>query len=455
MKKRLLTMLMAGVLVVSMTACGEASGDSTQGTDSDAGAGKDTSAADTETTDSTDSASDTLTVWCWDPTFNIYAINTAADIYAKDHAGFSVDVTEILSDDIETRITTAVSAGDLSTLPDIFLMQDNSFQKYIANYPDVFTDLTDSGIDFSQFSQAKVAYSTFEGKNYAVPFDNGAAINCVRTDYLEQAGFTVDDFTDITWSEFIEKGKKVKEVTGYPMLTAQAGMPDLIMEMLQSCGASCFKEDGSVNIEENPAVKAAIETYQELVDTGVLQEVTDNDQYIGALNNGTSVGTVNGCWILGSIQAADDQAGKWAVTNIPSLDGIEGATNYSNNGGSSWVITSNCKNIELAEDFLNTTFAGSTEFYETILPSAGALSTWLPAGNSDVYGEPQDYFGGQAIYSDIVEFAGKIPSNITGPFYYDARDSIGVALSNIIQQGADIDAEIKTAQETVEFNMNA
>ena len=93
----------------------------------------------------------------------------------------------------ETKLTTAMSAGDLSTLPDIFLMQDNSFQKYATNYPDIFVDLTDKGIDYTQFSEAKVAYSTLDGKNYGVPFDNGAAISCYRTDMLEQAGYTVDD----------------------------------------------------------------------------------------------------------------------------------------------------------------------------------------------------------------------------------------------------------------------
>ena len=79
-----------------------------------------------------------LTVWTWDPNFNIYAINKAAEIYAKDHEGFTVEVTEVKSNDIETKITNAVQAGDLSTLPDIFLMQDNSFQKYVTFYPDVF-----------------------------------------------------------------------------------------------------------------------------------------------------------------------------------------------------------------------------------------------------------------------------------------------------------------------------
>ena len=157
-----------------------------------------------------------LTVWTWDPNFNIYAINKAAEIYAQDHEGFTIEVTEIKSQDIESKITTAVNAGDLSTLPDIFLMQDNSFQKYVTFYPDVFTDLTDSGIDFSQFSAAKVAYSSLDEKNYGVPFDNGAVVNCLRTDLIEQAGYTTDDFTDITWSDYMEKAKVVLEKTGLP-----------------------------------------------------------------------------------------------------------------------------------------------------------------------------------------------------------------------------------------------
>ena len=316
-----------------------------------------------------------LTVWTWDPNFNIYAINKAAEIYAKDHEGFTVEVTEIQSDDIESKITTAVNAGDLSTLPDIFLMQDNSFQKYVTFYPDVFTDLTDSGIDFSQFSSAKVAYSTLDRKNYGVPFDNGAVVNCLRTDLIEQAGYTVDDFTDITWSDYMEKAKVVLEKTGLPMLTAQAGSPDVIMMMLQSCGASLFNEDGTGNIAENDVLKKCVEVYAQVVADGTLVEVTDWDQYISSLNSSTVASTFNGCWIMASIQAAEDQSGKWAVTNMPKLDDVDGATNYSNNGGSSWAISSNTSHQDLAVDFLNATFAGSTELYDDIISKGCLLYT--------------------------------------------------------------------------------
>ncbi|MEI3199564.1 MAG: extracellular solute-binding protein [Lachnospiraceae bacterium] len=393
-----------------------------------------------------------LTVWTWDPNFNIYAIKKAAEIYAKDHEGFTIEVTEIKSDAIESKITAAVQAGDLSTLPDIFLMQDNSFQKYATFYPDVFVNLTDSGIDFSQFSEAKVAYSTLDGVNYGVPFDNGAVINCLRTDLLEQAGYTVDDFTDITWSDYMEKAKVVLEKTGLPMLTAQAGSPDVIMEMLQSAGASLFNEDGTANIKDNDVLKKCVEIYAQMVADGTLVEVTDWDQYISSLNSSTVASTFNGCWIMASIQAAEDQSGKWAVTNMPKLDDVENASNYSNNGGSSWAISSNTKHEELAVDFLNSTFAGSTELYDDII-SKGALATWAPAGESDAYNVPVDFYGGDTVYAKIVEYATKTPSNTTGAFYYDARDAVGVALSNITQTGADVDSELATAQETLEFNM--
>ena len=454
MKKKIISVLLASTMVFSLAACGGGDDGSKDSASKDTATDEGKDAADEGTKTEGSGGDNTLTVWTWDPNFNIYAIEKAAEIYAKDHEGFKVEVEEIQSDDIETRITTAVQAGDLSTLPDIFLMQDNSFQKYVSFYPDVFTELTDKGIDYSQFSEAKGAYSTVDGKNYGVPFDNGAVVNCVRTDILEEAGFTVDDFTDITWSDYMEKAKVVLEKTGVPMLTAQAGSPDQVMEMLQSCGASLFTEDGSVNIADNEELKEVVDIYTQMVKDGTLVEVTDWDQYVASLNNGTAVSAMNGCWIMASVTAKEDQSGKWAITNMPKLDKAANATNYSNNGGSSWAISSNCKDVDLAADFLNSTFAGSTELYDDIIQK-GALATWAPAGESDVYNQEVEFWGGDKVYAKIVDYATKTPSNITGAFYYDARDAVGTALSNIIQSGVDRDDALKEAQETAEFTMNA
>ncbi len=461
MKKKVLSLLLVGAMLgATLTGCGGDSNSSStaDNSSSNASTADTTPAADTSTdAPAADTSADastgaqSLTVWCWDPAFNMNAMYEAEKVYQQDHPGFNVEVVETPWDDVQTKITTAATSGDLSTLPDIFLMQDNAFQKNVISFPDAVVDLTNSGVDFSQFAAGKVAYSVIDGKNYGVPFDNGAVIGCYRTDYLEQAGLTVDDFTDITFDEYIENGKKVLDATGKPLISMQAGECDLIMMMMQSAGSSLFNEDGSANIVGNDTLKIVMETYKKMKDEGVLIEVNSWDEYVGSLVSGDVAGTINGCWIMASIQTAEDQAGNWAVTNMPSLVGASGATNYSNNGGSSWAVSANCQDTALAFDFLASTFAGSTELYDNIL-SSGALATWAPAGDSDAYSVPNDFFGGDAVSAKIVEFSTKVPSNITGVYYYEGRDAVATAITNYIN-GADLESEMQGAADTVNFNM--
>ncbi len=453
MKKKVMVLLLTAAMVVSAIGCGskEAAAPAAEAAPAEAAAAEEAPAA--EAADTTAAADgNTLTVWCWDPAFNIYAMQEAEKEYQKTNPDFKLNVIETPWEDVQTKLTTAASSGDLGTLPDIMLMQDNAFQKNVISFPDAFTDLTNSGIDYTQFGSSKVAYSVVDGKNYGVPFDNGAVIACYRTDVLEEAGYTAADFTDITWSEYIEKGKDILAKTGKPLLSCQAGESDVIMMMLQSAGSSLFDAEGNPSMVDNDVLVEVMKTYAELVSTGVLVEVNDWDQYVGSITNSTVAGTINGCWIMASIQTAADQSGKWAITNMPKLDGVASATNYSNNGGSSWAVTSNCKNLDLAYDFFAKTFAGSTVFYETILPSSGALATYLPAADSDVYAAPQEFFGGEPVFALITDFAGKIPSNNTGVYYYEARDAVAVAITNVVA-GADIAAELKTAEDTVNFAM--
>ena len=437
MKKKVLGMFLVATMAASVLAgCGGKAEDKSE-------AKKDDTAAAQE---------ETLTVWCWDPNFNVYAMEQAEKMYQKDHPDFKLDIQEKVYSDIETALITAAEADDYSTLPDIFLMQDYSFHKNVANYPGIFTELTDSGVDFSQFSAGKLADSTVDGKNYGLPFDNGATIMAIRKDMVEAAGLTVDDFKDTTWSDFIEKAKKVVEKNNVPMLTSSGGS-EIVIEMLQSAGASPMV-DGKVDLVGNEALKKSIETYKQLIDEKIMVDYTDWDQYIASMNKGTAAGVIQGCWIMSSIQAAEEQSGNWAIVDMPKLDGIEGATNYANCGGASWAVSSNCKNTDLAFDFLKSTFGESVELYDDLLPNAGAIASYLPAAESEVYNEASDFYGGQTVYKDIVEFAGKVPGIDYGAYYSDIRSALTDAITNVVQNGADIDSEIKNAQDTVEFNIN-
>lgn len=428
MKKKLLSLLMATVMGASLLAgCGS----------------KETKTAEDE---------NTLTVWAWEQAFNIYAMKEAERIYQKDHPDFKLNIVEVPWDDLQVQLGTIVGAGNYSQLPDICLMQDYAYEKYVKTYPDLFMDITDSGIDFTQFAEGKLSASTISGKNYGVPFDNGTDVACYRTDILEQAGYTIDDLTDVDWDRFIEIGEDVYDKTGYTLLSVMAGSSDLIYQMLQSAGLGTWNDDGTPNIAGNENIKLCIELYKEMVDKHVMAVANSWNEYVATFTSGSTAGVINGCWILSGIQTAEDQSGKWAVTNIPSLPGVATATNYSTQGGSTWAITSNCKNTDLAIDFLKGTFAGSVELYDTILPSSGAIATWLPASQSDVYAEPQEFFGGQEVFSLITDFASKVPPVNLGVYYTEANTAIATAVANATS-GSDIDLELQKAQETVEFNM--
>lgn len=395
--------------------------------------------------------SNTLTVWAWDPNFNIAALRAAEALYQQDHPDFSLNIVEYVYNDIQTMLITAAEAGNLSTLPDIFLMQDYQFHTYANRYPEVFTSLNDSGIDFSQFTAGKTADSNVNGNQYGVPFDNSTTIFAIRKDIVEEAGFTVEDFMDITWDQFIEQARVVKEKTGHPMITISGGS-EIIIEILQSAGSGSPVVNGELNIADNEVLYKAFEIYKTMYDEGILVDYTDWNEYIASMNNGVTGGVIQGCWILASIEAAADQIGLWRIVNIPRLGDVEGATNYANIGGSSWVVSSNA-NTELAIDFLRSTFASSTELYDQVLAENSVIASYLPSADSELYGSEVEFYGGQSVYADIVEFAGNVPAIDYGNWYNEIRDALNVALTNIVQNGADIRSEMQAAEDTARFNI--
>ena len=128
MKKKVISLMLVGAMVASMAACGS-NGGSNDAAKGDASATEESGASE---------GGNTLTVWTWDPAFNIPAIEEAGRMYKEDmgHSDFELKVVETLSDDCEKKLISAAQSGDLSTLPDIVLMQDNSYQKFVSIYPE-------------------------------------------------------------------------------------------------------------------------------------------------------------------------------------------------------------------------------------------------------------------------------------------------------------------------------
>src|SRR5690625_746100 len=156
------------------------------------------------------------------------------------------------------------------------------------------------------FADYKIATTQFDGKQYGVPFDSGATGLYVRTDYLEEAGYTVDDLQNITWQEYIEIGKDIKEATGKDLLTLDPNDLGQIRVMIQSAGLWYVDEDGETpNIANNDALAEAFEVYKGLMDADIVKTVSDWSQFVGAFNSGDVASVPTGNWITPSIKAED------------------------------------------------------------------------------------------------------------------------------------------------------
>jgi lactose/L-arabinose transport system substrate-binding protein len=231
----------------------------------------------------------------------------------------------------------------------------------------------------SKFAQYKVAAATYDGKSYSLPFDSGVAGLFYRSDYLEQAGYKPEDLQDITWDKLIEIGKAVKDKTGHQLIDVDYNDDGIIIMMMQSTGQWYLKDGNEPNIIDNPALKASLDVFQKMAQAGLIKPVSGWTDYTGAFTSGEIAMVPQGVWITGTIKSMPDQSGKWRVAPLPKLDGIDGATHYSNNGGSSWYVLASSQHTDEAVDFLKTVWANDVDFYQGILVNQGAVGSLLAA----------------------------------------------------------------------------
>ena len=396
----------------------------------------------------------TLTVYAWDANFNIPALEAAEAAFQNVNPDFKLEIIQQSgSSDVEQAVTLAASSGDLSTLPDIVLFQDHYIQNFVTNYPDAWQSLEGADINWDDFGAEKLSYSTINGVHYGAPVDNGTAIFAYRTDVLEQCGYTLSDVTAVSWDRWLEIARDVKEKTGYALLSMDHSGDDLPYMMMQAEGLSQWK-DGAPNLVDNEAYQKIIEVIVQGAKDGTIILANSWSEYTDQTIQGNQVaGVMNGNWIIPTIRQVADNSGKWAITTLPTISGEK--EGYAANGGSSLYITGNCKNVDLAREFLAYTFgggAGAMQTYDLALLNGGVITCCISAGQSDVYQQGNEYFNGQAIYSSIVGMGAHVPVVEQNDFHYTMRTYVGNAITNIVN-GADLQSELQNAQDQINFEM--
>ncbi len=395
-------------------------------------------------------AAEQLTVWAWDPNFNVAAMDEAANRYQQTHSDFSLTVMDSGKEDIEQKLHTMLASGITNSLPDIVLIEDYNAQKFLQAYPGSFAPMQET-VDYSQFAPYKVGVMSIDDKVYGIPFDSGVAGLFYRSDYLSEAGYNEQDMQNLDWDQFIEIGKQVKQKTGVNMLTYDINDVVLPHIMMQSGGEWFFKEDGSLNIADNQALKETLLTIKKINDAKIVRPTSGWSSFVGAFNAGHVATVTSGVWIMGSIKSVEEQAGKWRVAPIPRLK-LEGAKHASNQGGSSWYVLNSSDNKQAAIEFLNATFADDTDMYQKLLLERGALATYLPASSGAAYAEEAPFFGGQKVFQNFAKWVGEIPQVQYGMFTQEVDNAIAAEIPALFK-GEPVDEILKRVEKNLKYQI--
>ncbi|TRL42713.1 ABC transporter substrate-binding protein [Rhizobium straminoryzae] len=391
-----------------------------------------------------------ITIWCWDPNFNVAIMREAGQRYTKTHPDVTFNVVDFAKADVEQKLQTALASGTTSALPDIVLIEDYGAQKYLQSFPGAFAPMSGK-VDYKGFAPYKVELMTVDGKVYGMPFDSGVTGLFYRRDYLEQAGFKPQDLQDITWDRYIEIGKAVEAKTGKKMTTQELNNGGMTRIIMQSGNGWYFDKKGKLAVNDNAALKGALETQAKMIKAGLIKPATGWNDYVKAFTSGDVASVVTGVWITGTIKAQADQAGKWGIAPIPKLD-IPGAVHASNLGGSSWYVLASSKQKEKAIDFLNEVYAKDLDFYQKILTERGAVGSLMAARTGAAYQQADAFFGGDKVWQNFSDWLGKVPAVNYGIFTNELDTAVTANLPALVD-GKPVDAVLKAINDQAELQI--
>lgn len=366
-----------------------------------------------------------LTAWAWN--VNVGALNSAMELYKKDHPNVELKVEDIGRLDVYDKLSTGLAAGGAG-LPDIVLVEDDRIQGYLEAFPKGFVNLSEKGFDSKadSFPAFKKELASKDGQFYAFPFDAGPTGMFYRTDIFEQAGVNPETIT--TWDEFIAAGKTIKEKTGAQAVPIDKFKDDALFRMmLNQQGVYYFDKDGKIDFN-NPQVVKAMETIKALGDADLVKDVNGWDGTVSATIDGSVATVPFGAWYYGTIiDQAKDASGKWGVFQLPAFE--KGGNRASNLGGSSWMIPSESKNADAAYAFAEY-FATTDEVQLIAMEKHGLFPSLQTVYESELFQNDVEFFSGQKIWKLFSEEMKDIPT----PYY---TKDYALALDEAVKAQAD------------------
>ena len=261
---------------------------------------------------------------------------------------------------------------------------------------------------------------------------------------FEEAGIKAEDI--VTWDDFIEAGKVLKEKTGVNMLCMAESRNDTTYRLLMMEGGSFyFDKDGNTQVDSEASIQA-METCKKMYDAGITFNNSSWDDMVAGMGADKFACIADAVWMVGSIkEAAPDQSGKWAVMELPRFQADKEAQGASN-GGSVLAVPSDSKSTEASKAFVKFVMENVDANVEGF-QNYGLYPSYLKALESDVFKEGDEFFGGQQIFDLFTEVGKTVPQvNYTSNFA-EALEMSKNSMANILLNDEDPTEVLKAEQE--------
>lgn len=398
----------------------------------------------------------TITAWTADQNYVNYFKTRTAE-FEKMHSDIAFTWNWVVKSDAPGSVLTAIAAGE--TIPDLIGMERKQFNNYMKS--DIlaknFLDLTDLIPDPSQYSAAKLAIYSYQGKLYGLESQLAATVFYYQPKIYTANGLKVPT----TWEEMVADG----DVLG-PKGIAQDIVTDdgdVFSMMLHQRGGFIIDKDGNFVLGDATNRPLAVEVatlLQKGVQNGTFMKVLGNDMWSGATistayRTGKLLGTVMPDWWSSCclIPGVKDMAGQWAVAVPPVWKA--GGHKTLTWGGTGWMVSSQSPNAALAKEFLGFAYLGvesQVQKYVAINNFPWMLAAYKDPRISDL---ADPFYGGQKIGQVYAQIADDVPTWYPSPnlsaYYKAAGDNLPGLFDAKMTPDQFVDTVVKTTQDAINF----
>ncbi len=328
--KKLIAMLLALTLILSLTACGGGN-----------------TAKDGKVN---------LTFQIWDVAQKA-GMEAMCAAYTEKNPNVTIEVQVTSWNEYWTKLEAAATSGQM---PDIFWMHTNELLKYADN--GMLADCGDI-IETDKFSD--VSLSNVSGSNgtyYGVPKDKDTIGLVYNKEMFDAAGVAYPT-ADWTWDDLVSASEKIYDATGKYGFMAYADDQLGYWNFVYQAGGCILTEDKTHAGFTDPATEKAMKFYIGLQDN----DWCPDQNYFAETAPGTAFFSEKGAmffegnWnILPELENNPEMVGKWDIAVLPKCpDPVSGDGRATISNGLCYATAANNKNLDTVKDVLK--FFGSEE----------------------------------------------------------------------------------------------